>query len=167
MRPPVPSRATDSPFRLEMSPLGPSTVTGGEGEGWATAAPAETSIAPSPSTSSPTREPRRSRTWIGCRPRGVTALEQLSFRRVAAGSAILEERGDVDLVVADLERGALIVVHRHVAVAPGSARGLPRRARPGIPVIEAGRDHGHPDLVAHPVVDHRAEDDVRVLVGRA
>ena len=32
---------------------------------------------------------------------------------------------------------------------------------------EAGGDHRHPHLVLQLVVDHRAEDDVRVLVGRA
>ena len=33
-------------------------------------------------------------------------------------------------------------------------------------VIEAGGDHRHADVVAHSLVDHRAEDDVRVGVGR-
>ena len=31
--------------------------------------------------------------------------------------------------------------------------------------IEAGGDDGHLDLVAHPVVDDRAEDDVRLRIG--
>jgi GAF domain-containing protein len=34
------------------------------------------------------------------------------------------------------------------------------------PIAVARRDHGHPHLVDHLLVDHRAEDDVRVRVGR-
>src|SRR5205814_9885207 len=36
----------------------------------------------------------------------------------------------------------------------------------GRAAVEAGRDHGHPYLVAERVVDHRAEDDVGVRVRR-
>ena len=44
--------------------------------------------------------------------------------------------------------------------APTRARAAARAA------VEAGRDHGHADLVLQRLVDHRAEDDVGVLVGR-
>src|SRR5205085_7965225 len=99
---------------------------------------------------------RSNRTWIVCRPCGVTALQRFSLGRVAEPakcSTILKERRDVDLVVADLQRGALVLVHRDVAVAPGPPGRLPRRARPRVAMVEPGRDHRYPHLVAHPVVD--------------
>ena len=40
-----------------------------------------------------------------------------------------------------------------------------RRAGEQLEALEAGGDHGDPDLVAHRLVDDRAEDDVGVVVG--
>src|SRR5689334_6132002 len=94
-------------------------TVGGAGEGWARAAEASRPVASS--ASNPASEPPRAAPWISCRPRLVTALQQLGVRRVAAvgeRSTVLKERRDIDLVVADLERGALVVVHRDVPVAP-------------------------------------------------
>src|SRR3954462_2912653 len=95
----------------------------------------------------------------------------LSGRR----SAVAQERRDVDLVVGDLERPAQ---DARTAVAPpgaaarlparagrtgvaaggGVARLLARGARAGAAVVEAGGDHRHAVLVAHVLVDDRAED---------
>jgi hypothetical protein len=50
--------------------------------------------------------------------------------------ASAQEGRDVDVVVGDLERRALPVVHRDVAVAPGRSRLLARGARPRAPVVE-------------------------------
>src|SRR5215211_2063451 len=76
-----------------------------------------------------------------------------------SGSAVAQERRDVDLVVADLEGRAL---HARAAVAAaGPVAGLlASRTRPRAAVVEPGGDHRHPDLVAHVLVDYRAEDDV-------
>ena len=89
----------------------------------------------------------------------------------ALGGALLvpQERGDVDLVVADLERRALAIVDDGVAVgrlARGASRsrGAAAAARR---VVEAGRDDRDAHLVAERLVDDRAEDDVRVGVGGA
>src|SRR4051812_14484221 len=62
------------------------------------------------------------------------------------GPASAQERRDVDLVVADLERRALTLVHARAAVARTDvlARGA-RRAAP----VEPGGDDRHPDLVGH------------------
>src|ERR687896_163455 len=85
------------------------------------------------------------------------------------GLSILQERRDVDLVLRDLERPSLAIVHRDVAApwlapAAGGVLGEQRQAaRP----LEAGGDHRDADAVRKAVVDHRAEDDVRVLVGGA
>ena len=59
-----------------------------------------------------------------------------------------------------------IVTSRSRRVAPGASRAR-RAPRAAAAVIEAGGDHGHPDLVAQRVVDHGAEDDVGVGVGGA
>ena len=48
---------------------------------------------------------------------------------------------------------------------PSVGRGL--RVDRGLTALEAGGDHGHAHMLAHRVVDHGAEDDVGVLVGRA
>src|SRR5215212_3456033 len=81
-------------------------------------------------------------------------------------SGVLElpqERRDVDLVVADLERGAVAIVERDIAAATlGGAPGPARQARDGTARVKAGGDDGDTDLVAHALVDHRAEDDVGV-----
>ena len=50
---------------------------------------------------------------------------------------------------------------------PRRRRPRPRRPLALVPAVEAGGDDGDPDLVAHLVVDDRAEDDVGVLVGDA
>src|SRR5450755_1842586 len=117
--------------------------------------------------------------WRSCSGvrRSVSAAELtrrmlvLASGESAAGrpccSAVLQERGDVDLVVADLERRALPVVHRHVAIPAGSTRALARAPGARDPVVEASRDHRHPYLVAERIVDHGPEDHVRVRVGRA
>src|SRR5438270_166575 len=77
--------------------------------------------------------------------------------------AVLQERRDVDLVLADLERRALHVVHRDLSVAAAVAAlaGRPTHTRAGSVVLEPGRDHRDPDLFAERVIDHGAEDDVR------
>src|SRR4051794_1265741 len=84
----------------------------------------------------------------------------------ARRSAVAQERRDVDLVVGDLERRALDA-RAAVAAAGAVARLLARGARARTAVVEAGGDDRHADLVAHVLVDHRAEDDVRGRVGRA
>src|SRR4029077_2365621 len=81
-------------------------------------------------------------------------------RRAAGASA--QKRRYVDVVVGDLERGALAIVDARTAVATRAALGA--GAAPGT-VVEAGADHGHADLVGHALVDHGAEDDVGVGVG--
>jgi len=68
-----------------MAALGPATVTWGEGEGCAAAGPAST---PAASNASSATYP-----WIACRPNGVTALEQLNFRRVAEAQRSLRNDG--------------------------------------------------------------------------
>src|SRR3954451_24783031 len=75
-------------------------------------------------------------------------------------SAVAQERRDVDLVVGDLERRPLDA-RAAVAAAGRVARLLARGAGAGGAVVEAGGDHRHADLVAHVLVDDRAEDDVR------
>src|SRR5262245_66497506 len=80
------------------------------------------------------------------------------------GIALTQERRDVEIVVADLERRALTVVDPRAAVARAA---LPLRARGAqAGAVEAGGDHRHADLVGQPVVDDGAEDDVGVAVGR-
>src|ERR1700736_2412471 len=82
----------------------------------------------------------------------------------SARSRSAQERRDVDVVVGDLEVRTLTVGDAGAAGgAPGAgvaARGTARR------VVEAGPDHGHADVLAHALVDHGPEDDVRVRVGR-
>src|SRR5918996_5330343 len=87
-------------------------------------------------------------------------MPQLTFARARARSA--QEGRDVEVVVADLERGPLAFVDPRAAVARAALALLARGAQAG--AVEPGRDHGHADLVSEPVVDHRAEDDVRVRV---
>ena len=78
---------------------------------------------------------------------------------------LAQERRDVEIVVGDLERRALPVVHADVAVAAARAGLLAGRARPRAAVVEARGDHGDADVVAERRVDDRAEDDVRLRVG--
>src|SRR5206468_5372811 len=74
--------------------------------------------------------------------------------RITPSSA--QEGRDVDVVVADLERRPLAVgdpgaaiARRSVASLAGVAHRPPARA-----MVEAGADHGHPDVVAVALVDH-------------
>src|SRR5690606_34094762 len=94
----------------------------------------------------------------------------------AAQPPLLQERGDVELVVAvEVEvvhrRGAgqgleLVVDASGGPVAPPD-QGLAAGGVAVVPPVEPGGDDGHPHLVAHLVVDDRAEDDVGVGVGDA
>src|SRR3954462_9177192 len=85
-------------------------------------------------------------------------------QRRLTGRESAQERRDVEIVVADLERRALALVDAWAAVArPGRpllARGADAAA------VEAGGDDRDADLVAQRVVDDGAEDDVGVGVGR-
>src|SRR6478736_8498851 len=87
----------------------------------------------------------------------------------AARSAVTQERRDVDVVIGDLQRRPLAVPDAGAAVAPaGPIAGLlAGRARARAPVVKAGRDDRHADLVADLLVDDGAEDDVGRLVRRA
>ena len=78
--------------------------------------------------------------------------------------ALTQERRYVDVLVADLERGPLASPRdgRPPEAASRSRRGAPPRRG-----VEAGADHRHADLVLLLLVDHRAEDDVRLAVGGA
>src|SRR5581483_6840594 len=76
--------------------------------------------------------------------------------------SLLEEAGDVEVVVPF----ELLVLSGPEHVVRAAA--LPVLFAPrALPAVEAGGDDRDPDLVAHLVVDHRAEDDVRVGVGDA
>src|SRR5439155_15007468 len=76
---------------------------------------------------------------------------------------VAEERRHVEDVLRDVEtlsrsgRGRHLTLQRG-SLAPPAATALPTEAR---------RDHGHLNVLAERVVDDGAEDDVRVLVGRA
>ncbi len=77
---------------------------------------------------------------------------------------LLEEARDVELVVVAFE--ILIAGREHVSSVSRAHR-VPQVSALGagaacFPPVEAGRDHGDPDLVAHLVVDDGAEDDVGV-----
>src|SRR6476620_1171944 len=73
----------------------------------------------------------------------------------------LQELGDVDLVVPDLQAAARAVVHHHVARA--DAGGPAGGSAAGAAAVEAGRDHRDAHLILEPVAAQRAEDDVGVL----
>ncbi len=60
---------------------------------------------------------------------------------------------------------ALAIADARTAVGAALARARGARSRPR-PVVEAGADHGDAHLVGHALVDHGAEDDVGVRVGR-
>ena len=62
-------------------------------------------------------------------------------------------------------RGTSSVSRRPLALARLGRRRR-RASRAGAAAAEAGRDHRHPQLVAHRLVDDGAEDDVRVRVAR-
>src|SRR3954471_24944665 len=77
-----------------------------------------------------------------------------------------QERRDVDLVVADLERLALDP-WRAITTARTLARLLTSLPRPRAAVVEPRGDDRDPHLVAQRLVDDRAEDDVGVGIGGA
>ncbi len=89
--------------------------------------------------------------------------------RRPATSSLAEEGGDVEIVVTQIE----LVFRARVASAkmstvptrPEKIAGARSRRRPAgalLPTLEPGGDDRDPHLVAHVVVDHRAEDDVGV-----
>src|SRR5690349_10295231 len=79
---------------------------------------------------------------------------------------LTEERRDVEVLVADLQRLALDA-RGPVTGGRRTARLLASRARTRPAVVEAGGDDGHADLVAQALVQYRPEDDVRVGVSGA
>src|SRR5436305_12435103 len=120
-----------------MSEFGPSMTAGGAGVAtWAWAGTDAVAIAARTAAKTAARSFLPRARPVGDRPAcplrsllmlRVTGATTAEARRCCGGSAIrssplagrvsavLEERRDVDLVVADLERRALPVVHRHVA----------------------------------------------------
>src|SRR3954468_13715877 len=102
----------------------------------------------------------------GARPfltRAGVVTRQSGWRRPHSA----QERRNVDLVVGDLQQRALAIVDARPAVAGPAADLVARRARAGAPMVEAGGDDGHADLLALRLVEHRPEDDVGVGVRRA
>src|SRR5207237_5927933 len=77
-----------------------------------------------------------------------------------------EEAGYVQDVLRRLER-LLAPTARDLSFVSGQRRYLAGSPPPAAVATEAGRNHGHTDFVVQRLVDHRAEDDVRVLVGGA
>src|SRR4051794_14766885 len=98
----------------------------------------------------------------------ITSVSARAEARLSRGPASAQERRDVDLVVRDLERGPLAVVDARAAVRrPRAPRCAGARAEPAAArAVEARGDHRDADVVAELLVDDRAEDDVRVGVGR-
>src|SRR5262245_57165013 len=109
----------------------------------------------------------------------IHAAQAASSRRSGRGAAIrayigrwarpvearlAQEGRDVEIVVADLERRALAVVDPRAAVARAALALRAGGAQAG--AVEARGDDRHADLVGQAVVDHGAEDDVGVRVGR-
>src|SRR3954449_12449015 len=100
---------------------------------------------------------------------GIISISARAEGRLSRGRASAQERRDVDLVVRDLERGPLAVIVRRPAI--GRPRAAARPASAGAEAaaaraVEARGDHRDADLVAELLIDHRAEDDVRVGVRR-
>src|SRR5471032_411092 len=82
------------------------------------------------------------------------------FPRLRGLGVAAKERRHVERLGGGLELGA--------RPRAGRARLFSRTRRtPAALLTEARRDHSHPDLVLLAVGDHGAEDDIRVLVGRA
>src|SRR3954447_7990468 len=99
------------------------------------------------------------------------ATRRASTVRSGSTSDLLQERRDIEVAVV-VERVAAIggeqVLDRRGRLARiGRLRARPRAATTAwcVPAIEPGGDDRDLDLVAHLVVDHRAEDDVGVLMG--
>src|SRR3954469_15423317 len=86
---------------------------------------------------------------------------------VHAPPRLAKERGDVDLVVGNLQRRTLAIVDARAPIAGTAADLVARRARACAPVVEAGGDDGHADLLALGLVEHSPKDDVGVGVRRA
>src|SRR5688500_20164919 len=93
------------------------------------------------------------------------------------GTSVAQERRDVEVVVGELERRPLTVVHHDstaswarplagiASLAAGAIDVEDHAATAGAAAaVEPRRDHGHADLVRQAVVDHGPEDDVRVRV---
>src|SRR5262249_2655248 len=74
------------------------------------------------------------------------------------GLLLAEERRHVERLLGHLEAAAGNGRRRNRSLDGGARAPAPAGA------AEPGRDDRHPDLVAERLVDHRAEDDVRVLV---
>src|SRR5579862_8781596 len=79
-------------------------------------------------------------------------------RYVSNGASVLEEGRDVEIVLA---AGAASCAGQRLRPAFRAVRGPPAAA------AEARGDDGDPDLAGQPVVDGRAEDDVRLVGGGA
>src|SRR4051812_30903604 len=80
---------------------------------------------------------------------------------------LLQERRDVEVVIAEVEfLAAPEHVGRLAATFEAQAGAGPAAVVLG-PPVEAGGNDRDADLVAHGVVDHRAEDDVGVGMGGA
>src|SRR3954465_9106841 len=83
---------------------------------------------------------------------------------VHAPPRLAKERGDVDLVVGNLQRRTLAIVDARAPIAGAAADLVAGRARARAPVVEARWDDGHAGLLALSLVEHRPEDDVGVRV---
>src|SRR5437879_11863201 len=71
-----------------------------------------------------------------------------------------QEFGYVEVVVAEIER--FLARERVLGAEAERVAAVARSARLALVAVEARGDDGEPDLVTERVVDHRAEDDVRV-----
>src|SRR5947199_1703133 len=92
--------------------------------------------------------------------------------RSTESRALLQEGGDVEVVVATAAEIEVVVVGsaEHVVLGRLEPEGAPTFAATRlalVPPVEAGGDHRDAHLVAHRVVDNGAEDDVGVGVGHA
>src|SRR4051794_2962569 len=114
--------------------------------------------------------PRARRAWPSAarpaRTAAACAARRATWWPRRTSGQLAQEGRDLEVVVADLQRRALALVHPYVAVAAAHTRLLAGGAWPRTAVVEPGRDDRDADLVAHALVDHRAEDDVGVGVGR-
>src|SRR5439155_21276759 len=80
---------------------------------------------------------------------------------------LLQERRDVELVVAQVEVGTRRRQSLVAVEAEAARSGALPPALPLVPPVEAGGDHRDAYLVTHRVVDDRAEDDVGIRVSGA
>src|SRR5688500_6588441 len=86
------------------------------------------------------------RAWSGSL--GVHECPGKGDERARRVGRLAQEGRDVEIVVGDLERAALALVHPDVAIATARAGLLTGAARPCPAVVEARGDHGHADVVA-------------------